>query len=469
MSDTSHGDTSAMRIRPAVRRVAIVMCALLLPIAGHRAWDYVEVRRLVREIDAIRDKGEPVGERQALGATSLLPLGAQDAAAYYLAGAMLALGSRLDAMMPVREWTASPHANPESLRALALPLGELVQQSRDALSLADKAAALPFTAFPAGTEYNYRVAGLAALSELTIARTVVLAAAGDADGAVDSAISTLQARRALGDARGLAATGHQVALVLSLSRPSPEALRRLQAALAADDRPEQPVDNLRRARARHVDLLWRAYYGSDPNVPPAEFPPTGRPTDVLMRPWLTHRAVDMLRLWGELVEAAEAPWPEKAQRGLELIEASRTGTLAAARPGGYARALTSPLMAMSAFTQAVDPTALIVDRGSLVAVAIERFRRDRGSVPPTLSDLVPEYLVDVPEDPYSGRPLLFRASENGYTVYSVGPDRQDDGGDLSVEAGARGRAQAPRTVRSADAGIRVISGQDADPSRRPGA
>jgi hypothetical protein len=47
-----------------------------------------------------------------------------------------------------------------------------------------------------------------------------------------------------------------------------------------------------------------------------------------------------------------------------------------------------------------------------VAVAIERLRRDRNALPAQLADLVPQYLREIPVDPYSGQPLLFRPGKD---------------------------------------------------------
>jgi len=53
---------------------------------------------------------------------------------------------------------------------------------------------------------------------------------------------------------------------------------------------------------------------------------------------------------------------------------------------------------------------------------------DRRQPPDTLGRLVPAYLPAVPGDPFSGQPLVYAHSTNGLLVYSVGPDRKDDGG-----------------------------------------
>jgi len=67
-------------------------------------------------------------------------------------------------------------------------------------------------------------------------------------------------------------------------------------------------------------------------------------------------------------------------------------------------------------------------RTALVALAAERFRLRPGRWPETLSELVPQYLPDVPDDPFDGAPLRYRCLEAGFAVYSVGEDRGDDGG-----------------------------------------
>jgi hypothetical protein len=365
---------------------------------------------------------------------------------------MLALGSSpYRDTAAIREWLAEPNPNRQSLQPLVIPLRRLVQESRDALTLADKASELPFTGFPAGTEYSYRTAGISALSELITARTLSLSESGDGDAAVASVLSGLKIRRALRNESWTSINGHQVAAVLSLSQPSPPALGELQAALEAEDRPEQPLENFLRERARYVELIWRRYYGSDPNAPRQYTLPMRSITETVMRPWFTHDAVEVLRLWAELTAVARTPWPDKAQRSTQILESHRTDQRAS-RPTLVNRGLP-----IGAFSQAVDAAPLIIDRSSRMAVAVERYRRDRGHVPGALSDLVPQYVSDVPVDPFSGRPLLFRAGADAYTIYSVGPNHRDDGGDLTSELrSAVDRGWGRRVIRGTDVGIRVL-------------
>jgi hypothetical protein len=48
--------------------------------------------------------------------------------------------------------------------------------------------------------------------------------------------------------------------------------------------------------------------------------------------------------------------------------------------------------------------------------------------PQSLSQLVPNTLPAVPEDPFDEQPLRYRRLRQGFTVYSVGPDFTDNGG-----------------------------------------
>jgi hypothetical protein len=68
-------------------------------------------------------------------------------------------------------------------------------------------------------------------------------------------------------------------------------------------------------------------------------------------------------------------------------------------------------------------------RNAVVALAVERFRiANTGKLPDSISALVPEYLREVPIDPYDGKPVRCKRTEFGYVVYCIGPDEKDDGG-----------------------------------------
>ena len=76
--------------------------------------------------------------------------------------------------------------------------------------------------------------------------------------------------------------------------------------------------------------------------------------------------------------------------------------------------------------------------GTLIAIAIEQYRRRHGNWPIQLEDLVPDHLTRLPVDRINGEPLQYRMTDEGPRIYSVGGDRDDDGGNI-----ARGRPNQP--------------------------
>lgn len=64
----------------------------------------------------------------------------------------------------------------------------------------------------------------------------------------------------------------------------------------------------------------------------------------------------------------------------------------------------------------------------LAVLALRAFEQERGAYPQDLQELVPGYLSRVPADPFGAGALLYRRTGKGYLLYSIGPDRQDDGG-----------------------------------------
>jgi hypothetical protein len=96
---------------------------------------------------------------------------------------------------------------------------------------------------------------------------------------------------------------------------------------------------------------------------------------------------------------------------------------------------------------------------AVAALAAERFRHAHGRWPRSLNELTPAFLREVPLDPYTGRPLLFKPLPDGVVIYSVYRDLNDDGGStLSGPTASGGYFVAP------DVGFRLW---DVPQRRRP--
>jgi hypothetical protein len=64
----------------------------------------------------------------------------------------------------------------------------------------------------------------------------------------------------------------------------------------------------------------------------------------------------------------------------------------------------------------------------MTEMALRCYRADQGNAPAALEQLVPKYVRRVPPDPLNGRPLVYHPKGTNWLLYSVGPDRVDDGG-----------------------------------------
>lgn len=63
-----------------------------------------------------------------------------------------------------------------------------------------------------------------------------------------------------------------------------------------------------------------------------------------------------------------------------------------------------------------------------VALALAAHKADTGGYPDKLDALAPKYLAAVPGDLFSGKALVYKRTEKGYTFYSVGVNGKDDNG-----------------------------------------
>ncbi len=131
---------------------------------------------------------------------------------------------------------------------------------------------------------------------------------------------------------------------------------------------------------------------------------------------LTHvRKLDSLDAWDQVLDAATLAMPNA------LAAAKAIDSRLAQMPPFRARPILANLWSVeTSFTvfarnQAHSQTAR-------TALAVERYRLARGQLPETLSDLLPDYLDEIPTDPFDGQPLRYRQLETGYVIFSVGSD-----------------------------------------------
>lgn len=76
-------------------------------------------------------------------------------------------------------------------------------------------------------------------------------------------------------------------------------------------------------------------------------------------------------------------------------------------------------------------------RSTIVALAAERFRREKNVWPDNIDQLCPQYLATVPLDPFDGKPLRYRRVQDGALAYSVGQGGVENGRNLDRQQPAQ--------------------------------
>lgn len=280
---------------PLVRARFVVALMLVLPFLAHAIWDYVEARRLHARIDAIVRSGAPTSNEPS----RVLSDAAVDADRYYRAAAALVgpyrpprspqTEYRIGASLRSGTWT------PDLVDELRAQLAE----HREALSLADRAAALSFEGFSPGWSSGHLTSSLMRLSRLCELRATERALAGDSDAAFESLYSEVQLSRTIGRAPRM--TG--LATIMARAKPSPAARARLAQSLAEFDRDDRMEQDFKRLRAalldgsRRVDRLpW------------------------LGRPWVAHRLTHQLDAFAALIAGSQRPAAERHAAVLAIGE-----------------------------------------------------------------------------------------------------------------------------------------------------
>ncbi len=74
-----------------------------------------------------------------------------------------------------------------------------------------------------------------------------------------------------------------------------------------------------------------------------------------------------------------------------------------------------------------------------VFLALRCYHLEHGRMPASLDDLAPEYLEEVPVDPFAEQPFVYEPQADPPCILSVGPDQARDapdaeeGDDIAVE------------------------------------
>ncbi len=263
-------------------------------------------------------------------------------------------------------------------------------------------------------------------------RAILLAQEGKADDALQATRGVLVAARSVGDEPLLISQLIRIACtaiavqtlerVLAQSEPSSEALKQMQELLEAEVVEPLLLYAVRGERAGLHQMMMQMKKGQvKASVATGGGGPDGALLDAL-GPFIARGSHGrMLRLLTEEVEIAKLP-PEEQPGRQEAVERK---IKEAKMNYDVLIALLMPAYMKVGEAWRRDQAYL---RCAIVAVAAERYRHDHHAWPRTIDALATAYLKAVPTDPYDGQPLRYRLLPDGVVVYSVGPDKEDNGG-----------------------------------------
>jgi hypothetical protein len=281
---------------------------------------------------------------------------------------------------------------------------------------------------------------LARLLQLDIA---LRAEEGDADGALESCRAIVNTGRSIGDEPFVVSQLVRISLdgagILGIQRalaqgePSEAALAETEALLADEARGPIMLFGLRGERAGFSDMMEKLKTGELSFDELADSPGGRSSKDSGMDLhqsgifFASNHAIGLEFLNRYVTIAGLPPEEQPALLGRIEAEVQPPRNILGALPGTIAYSFLIPINVSCG----ADVRARSELDCALVMLASERYRRSRGRWPESADALVPAFLDRIPTDPYGGGPIRLGRVEDGLVVYSVGPDREDDGGRLA--------------------------------------
>lgn len=143
----------------------------------------------------------------------------------------------------------------------------------------------------------------------------------------------------------------------------------------------------------------------------------------LLRLFMSANNLKVIEFW-LVMDDALALEPRSARRAqLDALDTGKSGAILS--PFNWAVPIMGP--AIIGNIDGFDRMAARCDF-MYVATQLRAWKVQHGSYPDTLETLAPGASEPLPLDPFSGATYHYRREGEGFVLYSVGPDRKDDGG-----------------------------------------
>jgi hypothetical protein len=418
--------------------VGLPLLMLLMLVAIYMIWVARANRRAERALAAIREAGEPV-DASELNAFYALPEGADDVTQLWLFAMRPFEGPEYqEACEPLPivgsgDETIPPPGKPwEDLEAVEAFLAKYAAPMAAAHKAAERGGAARYPVdFSQGWDVLLRRGQQArALTRMLVLEAQVRAHRGDWPGAV----------RSIRDMHRLAESLKlEPCLVSQLVRYAIDGIARgtLQDFMQSEDCSVDDLASLQQVfqSIDYSEGLERAMLGEramgvslfQDTASLRELFPAAPAALVNLVPRGDDLAL-LVEFMSRHVEAARVDGPERL-REFDAVDDDIQSTLGNLGPVGKVRymfsALTLPAVSMTATVEARGTAG---NRAAAAVIAAERFRKKHGRLPKGLEELVPEFLPEVPVDPFTGEPMKVTIEDDKLTVYSVGENGVDERG-----------------------------------------
>ncbi len=399
--------------------LALAVLVVLVGLLG--LYSVVRQNNVERRLKVLRAAGYPTSFSE-LSEYTKLPEGAENAAGVYLQAFATYVPPVEEANVPLLGQAKLPDRGAPLSQAMAQAVSKCLADNQSCLALLHEAAGIEHCRYhwdyrqflPQATEWR-RCAQLLRLA------TTDHAGQGDANAAVGSIKDGLRLSDSLRREPALICylmriSGVSMALgglehSLSLTAFQDEQLQELGAALARTGGTLGLTEALVTERCCMVEV-WR-----DPSL----LGSSGQSIRVRLLPgmrgaWLA----DILDSMEARIEASKLPPGERLKRFRQM--------------DNEIQQLSFLHMMIKMVTPALTRVAELDLRLQAhldlarAALAVERYRLATGKVPEKLEELVPQYLEQVPIDPFDNQPIRYQRTQPGYLLYSVDTDGQDNGG-----------------------------------------
>jgi hypothetical protein len=425
--------------------VILLASVLSTPVSVLDAWDAVVSAQLQWRIAAMRRRGEPTTMAE-LAKTYPQPPEGENAApllqrAFQLMDDAEKKWEGRDQDLPIVGQGKLPESHEELPPATRTIIQAYLKDHVDALKLLHRAAEKEGCRFDLNFEDGVgmllpHLGKTRAAARLLALQAIERTAAGQTEEAADSLIAGLRLGGALKNdpilISGLvriacdAIITRQLQRWASRCRPKAETLKRVEAALAEEADPDMVKHWILGERCFGMDAYRTYVLGPNRAQGIAQMAgvlPAGGGAFLRVIPEAYFK-MDMLAyidLMNGYLDALREPYPQS------LIRAARVGQDMEHRIPRYYVIVRMLFPALGrVFSEGQKHMARM--ESARVALAVLRYRAKHERLPETLDALVPAVLDALPPDPFIAEPLRYKRDADGFVIYAVGENGQDDGG-----------------------------------------